>query len=457
MSKSFASGRHASSSSGCRQTRSVRVWTRIQRLRTPRAFRAARELEAPRGMVPEEVVGDEDGVADRREVVHHGADRALAEGAVVELPHRAEVAAEGAAARGLDEPHGLEEEAVVAVAVALDEIARAGSGTRSSPVRSASGARRDPAVRRAQPQGRHSESGRPAASASTSAGTTSSPSSTQIASTSVASSGPEKAAAAWPPTRMNAPGASGGPPAPSRGRGRTRARACRRCRRRADARAEIHGARPEPKRRSTIAGVVAARRAAPRRCTRGRAARRGRTARGRTARCPGSGLKSRTFMAIELYPPACGYGRPARNATSPRARKKWVSHGLSNRIVYGGLHYGGHWLPMPVLNMVNLVGNSLAATFMRENGGRHPGQLRDGALGASAAGRRASPGRSSSSTAATRSTPGGCAARPSAADHDLRRGRPRPLGCPPRRPGFLLVTGHVGNWEMGAVTLRGHA
>ena len=27
-------------------------------------------------------------------------------------------------------------------------------------------------------------------------------------------------------------------------------------------------------------------------------------------------------------------------------RKKWVSHGLSNRIVYGGLHYGARWLPM---------------------------------------------------------------------------------------------------------------
>ena len=38
-----------------------------------------------------------------------------------------------------------------------------------------------------------------------------------------------------------------------------------------------------------------------------------------------------------------------RNGASPRGRKKWVRHGLSNRIVYGGLHYGARWLPMPVL------------------------------------------------------------------------------------------------------------
>ncbi len=124
MSKSFASGRQASSSSGCRQTRSVRVCTRIQRLRTPRAFKRGRQLEAALRVIPEEVVGDEDAVADRREVVDHGADRALAKRAPVELPDRAEAAAERAAARGLDQPDRLEEEAVVAVPVALDEVAR---------------------------------------------------------------------------------------------------------------------------------------------------------------------------------------------------------------------------------------------------------------------------------------------------------------------------------------------
>src|SRR5438034_4248128 len=50
----------------------------------------------------------------------------------------------------------------------------------------------------------------------------------------------------------------------------------------------------------------------------------------------------------------------------PRARQKWVSHGLSNRIVYGGLHYGARWLPLPVLNAINLTGNTLAIATLRK-------------------------------------------------------------------------------------------
>src|SRR5476651_111325 len=49
-----------------------------------------------------------------------------------------------------------------------------------------------------------------------------------------------------------------------------------------------------------------------------------------------------------------------------RGRRKWVSHGLSNRIVYGGLHYGARWLPLPVLHGISLFGNSLAVAFMHE-------------------------------------------------------------------------------------------
>jgi hypothetical protein len=51
---------------------------------------------------------------------------------------------------------------------------------------------------------------------------------------------------------------------------------------------------------------------------------------------------------------------------SPRARTKWVSHGLSNAVVYGGLHYGASWLPMAVLNGINLVGNSIAIATLRK-------------------------------------------------------------------------------------------
>ena len=124
MSKSFAIGRQASSRSAWRVTRSVRVCTRSQRLRTPRFRKSLRELAAALRVVPEEVVRDEDASPTDGEVVDDGADRALAERAAVELPDGTEVAAERAAARGLDEPDGLEEKAVVAVAVALHQVAR---------------------------------------------------------------------------------------------------------------------------------------------------------------------------------------------------------------------------------------------------------------------------------------------------------------------------------------------
>jgi lauroyl/myristoyl acyltransferase len=143
-------------------------------------------------------------------------------------------------------------------------------------------------------------------------------------------------------------------------------------------------------------------------------------------------------------------------ARAPRARQKWVSHGLSNRVVYGGLHYGARWLPLTVLNGINLFGNSLAVTFMRhtQDGIRENFRL---ALGAS---RREAArltrrlffeyGRSTIDVWRMRSeafTP-----RITTLEQDAR------VLAAVRRGGrgFLLVTGHVGNWEMGAVTLKAH-
>ncbi len=139
-----------------------------------------------------------------------------------------------------------------------------------------------------------------------------------------------------------------------------------------------------------------------------------------------------------------------------RGRKKWVSHGLSNRIVYGGLHYGARWLPMAALNTINLVGNSLAVTFltrtkegMRDNFRRALG-VSDARAGELARKQFFEYGRHTidvwrlrSEAFVPRITTFGEDARLLAA---LRRGG----------RGFLLVTGHVGNWEMGAVTLRQH-
>jgi lauroyl/myristoyl acyltransferase len=154
-----------------------------------------------------------------------------------------------------------------------------------------------------------------------------------------------------------------------------------------------------------------------------------------------------------------GAEAPVENSApsaAPRARKKWVSHGLSNAIVYGGLHYGAHWLPMPVLNAINLVGNSLAITFLRhtQRGIRENFRVALGASERDAARltRRLffEYGRHTIDAWRLRSD----AFVPRITTF-VRDGQ---VLASSRRSGrgFLLVTGHVGNWEMGAVTLREH-
>lgn len=139
-----------------------------------------------------------------------------------------------------------------------------------------------------------------------------------------------------------------------------------------------------------------------------------------------------------------------------RARKKWVSHGLSNAVVYGGLHYGAHWLPMPVLNAINLVGNTLAITFLRQTqtGIRENFRIALGASPAEAArlARRQFFEYGRHTIDAWRLRSEAFVPRITTFEEDARI-----LGASRRGGrGFLLVTGHVGNWEMGAVTLRDH-
>ena len=146
----------------------------------------------------------------------------------------------------------------------------------------------------------------------------------------------------------------------------------------------------------------------------------------------------------------------SEEAGAPRGRKKWVAHGLSNRVVYGGLHYGARWLPMPVLNAIHLVGNTLAVTFLSrtKEGIRRNFRTALG-VGEEDAERMARRqffeyGRHTIDVWRLRSqafTP-----RITTFEEDARvLARVRRGGR-----GFLLVTGHVGNWEMGAVTLRLH-
>ena len=140
----------------------------------------------------------------------------------------------------------------------------------------------------------------------------------------------------------------------------------------------------------------------------------------------------------------------------PRARQKWVSHGLSNRVVYGGLHYGARWLPLPVLNGINLFGNSLAVTFMRrtQDGIRENFRLALDASREDAARltRRLffEYGRATIDVWRMRSE--AFIPRITSLEQDARV----LAGVRAGGRGFLLVTGHVGNWEMGAVTLKAH-
>jgi lauroyl/myristoyl acyltransferase len=148
-------------------------------------------------------------------------------------------------------------------------------------------------------------------------------------------------------------------------------------------------------------------------------------------------------------------GGEERNAAL-RARKKWVTHGLSNRIVYGGLHYGARWLPMAVLNGINLFGNSLAIAFMHET----QAGIRENFRLALGAGRREAArltrrlffeyGRATIDIWRLRSEAFVPRITSFAVDGAVLAGSRR------GGRGFLLVTGHIGNWEMGAVTLRRH-
>ena len=150
-------------------------------------------------------------------------------------------------------------------------------------------------------------------------------------------------------------------------------------------------------------------------------------------------------------------GPAAPPQDAPRGRRKWVTHGLSNRVVYGGLHYGARWLPLWVLNGISLVGNSLAVALMRETLGGIQENFRLALDVSEHEARRLARrlffeyGRSVIDVWRLRSE--AFVPRITSFDADGEMlARVRDHGR-----GFLLVTGHVGNWEMGAVTLRGHA
>lgn len=148
----------------------------------------------------------------------------------------------------------------------------------------------------------------------------------------------------------------------------------------------------------------------------------------------------------------------AEEAAPTRGRRKWVSHGLSNSVVYGGLFHGATRLPMAVLNGINLVGNTIAvATLTKTVAG-----IADNFEKALGVPRRQARrmarrlffeyGRATIDTWRARS------GRPELAPRFAKfEETDRVLhGAARGGKGFLMVSAHFGNWEMGAVSLRAH-
>lgn len=148
----------------------------------------------------------------------------------------------------------------------------------------------------------------------------------------------------------------------------------------------------------------------------------------------------------------------AEEEAPTRGRRKWVSHGLSNSIVYGGLFHGATRLPMAVLNGINLFGNAIAVTTLRKTVAGIADNF-EKALGAPPREARRMArrlffeyGRATIDTWRARSGRPGLAprfARFEETDRILR-------GAARGGKGFLMVSAHFGNWEMGAVSLRSH-
>ncbi len=142
-----------------------------------------------------------------------------------------------------------------------------------------------------------------------------------------------------------------------------------------------------------------------------------------------------------------------------RGRRKWVRHNLSNAIVYGGLFHGAARLPMPVLLAISGIGNAIAVSTLRSTVADIADNF-EKALGASPHQARLlareqffSYGRTTIDVWRCRS--GRSELFPPIASREDDRARLFAAREDGGR-GFLLVSAHVGNWEMGAVALRSH-
>ena len=141
-----------------------------------------------------------------------------------------------------------------------------------------------------------------------------------------------------------------------------------------------------------------------------------------------------------------------------RGREKWVAHGLSNAFMYKAISFGCEHFPLPLLRAISVVGNTIGIAFLRETVAGIAETYRM-AFGVSEKESRRLARKLFYSYGLTtvdlfRLRAGGEALAPPITtlqtDAKILQ-RVRAGG-----KGFLIVSGHVGNWEMGAISLLRH-
>lgn len=144
--------------------------------------------------------------------------------------------------------------------------------------------------------------------------------------------------------------------------------------------------------------------------------------------------------------------------TPPRGDRKWVAHGLSNAFIYRAIAFGGTHLPLPILRGISIVGNTIAIGLMRKTVAGIAENYRIAfGLTERAARRRARQlfyAYGLTTVDLFRIREGGEGLAPSITTFENDDAVLRGLLSAGR--GFLIVSGHVGNWEMGAVSLLRH-
>lgn len=168
--------------------------------------------------------------------------------------------------------------------------------------------------------------------------------------------------------------------------------------------------------------------------------------------------RSDTGPGTEAGPPVSATADPAPDAARGRGREKWVAHGLSNAFMYGAIDFGCEYFPLPLLRAISVVGNTIGIALL----GRTVDGVAENYRLAFGAGERESRRLARKLFYAYGLT---------TVDLFRLRAGGEPLAPPITTlasdgavlaglrgggKGFLIVSGHVGNWEMGAISLLRH-